>query len=557
MTQFQSMPRRWLPLVPAALALLLQWTVIIGRGFDGLYGQDAFAYYTYSLQLRDSLLHGRMPPPFFWPVGYPALVALSSTLVGLTPLAAQLVSSLAGAGVVLLVYALAYDLQMSEDSSPGTARWVALVAGLLATSCGQLWQWSITTMSDTPALFWATLSGWALVRYGRGGALRWLILAGVAFAAALMTRWIYGLLVVPFGIYWLMQANVNRPRFVHLFVALLAGLAVLSPQIVLSAGNPAPVLRHHSLTGWSPLNALRRTLVTVDGIEVYPLPVAVFYAKAAASPRYLFPLFTPFLLMGIGVSVRRRRWRTVILLAGWGAVVFVYLSGIPFQNFRYALTLLPAEVILTAIGLRHFVAWLRPRWRPFALGYVLVGLVGGIWYSAGVLREFVDRKDADLAVARWVEQAVPRGQPVIAFGITLTLMHYTDLQVHELFLIEDAALRDLAGQDRPLYMVVPVDSLETQWRGYPLERRFRWLRDGPGLEELGRQGGYTLFRVGTERNTGKSRSAVVLSRRAEPTPSTDTTRIYGWMRTCIRVSLDGPAHLSPRVEACNLGGWSG
>ena len=162
--------------------------------------------------------------------------------------------------------------------------------------------------------------------------------------------------------------------------------------------------------GWSPLNAFRSSFKTPEGEATYPLPVALFYAKAAASPRYLFPLFTPFLLLGLAAAIRGS-WPMRLLIVGWGLVVYVFLSGIPYQNFRFALALLPVEAVLTAVGLRSFWEWLTPRRRPAVLIYLLVGLVGGVWYSARVVEAFVVQKQADLAVARWVDEQGRRMPP--------------------------------------------------------------------------------------------------------------------------------------------------
>src|SRR5436309_1971301 len=102
--------RWWAAAGAVGLALALQWAIIFGYRFDGLYGQDAFAYYDYGLQVWESARRFMLPPPLYW-----------------------------------------------------------------------------------------------LVRYGAGWRLRWLVLAAFALAWALMTRWIYGLLVAPFGVYWFLD----------------------------------------------------------------------------------------------------------------------------------------------------------------------------------------------------------------------------------------------------------------------------------------------------------------------------------------------------------------
>src|SRR5579863_5330207 len=60
----------------------------VRHGFDGLYGQDAYAYFDYgAISVRQSLSTVAPLQPFFWPPGYPLLVALASFAVGPTALA--------------------------------------------------------------------------------------------------------------------------------------------------------------------------------------------------------------------------------------------------------------------------------------------------------------------------------------------------------------------------------------------------------------------------------------------------------------------------------------
>jgi hypothetical protein len=284
----------------------------------------------------------------------------------------------------------------------------------------------------------------------------------------------------------------------HILVAGLVGLAVLAPQLALTAANPASLVGHQWVVGWSPFNALRSEFETVDGRAVYRFPVALFYARPAISPDYLFPLFSPFFVLGLGVTIWRRWWFVVALLVGWGAVIYGFLSGIPYENYRFTLALLPVVVVLTAVGLQQCWNWLAARWRPLLLIYILAGLVCGVWYSSRNLGEFIGHKDADLSVARWVERQVPAGSRVLAFGITLTLQHYTPLEVYEFFLLDPQSLQNLLSDGRPTYLVVELDGLERQWVGHPPEQNYRWLLAGPGLKPIGMQAGYTLFRVGTK-----------------------------------------------------------
>ena len=165
------------------------------RTFDGLYGQDAYAYFDYgAASVQGSLQHLSPLEPFFWPPGYPLLVALMSFVVGPVPLAGQLVSLLLGALVPVLTVLLVHELW--PDDLP-----LALQSGAMVAVCGQLWQSSVVVMSDTTGLALATLSAVALVRYARRHQAFWLLIASAAIAYATLARWIYGLVAVPFAIY--------------------------------------------------------------------------------------------------------------------------------------------------------------------------------------------------------------------------------------------------------------------------------------------------------------------------------------------------------------------
>src|SRR5438270_5552993 len=132
--------------------------------------------------------------PFFWPPGYPLLVALTSLVLGPIPLAGQLVSLVMGALVPVLTALLVRELWPRDPT-------LAVLAGALVALCGQLWQSSIVVMADTTGLTLATFSAWSLVRYARSGRARWLLFASAALAYAILARWIYGLIAIPFAVY--------------------------------------------------------------------------------------------------------------------------------------------------------------------------------------------------------------------------------------------------------------------------------------------------------------------------------------------------------------------
>ncbi len=497
------MLRRWTVFHGLVLALLLALPaagLTLSRGFDGLYGQDAYAYFDYATEsVCRSILHAAPLEAFFWPPGYPLLVALTSLVVGPSPLAGQVVSLVMGALVAVFTALLVREIW--PDDVP-----LALLAGALVASCGQLWQSSIVVMADTTGLALATLSAWALARYVRKGRLSWLLVAAACVAYATLARWIYGLVGVPFAVYALaaMRPLERRRALLHGLLGLGAAAALLLPVLaapllgLLSRpADPAAFAGNLQVYSWSPANAFKRDFLTADGHLSYAVPNGVYYATAPANLAFFGPLLAPWILLGLWAAVRDWRRPTLMLVVGWAAVVYAFHAGAPWQNFRFSLAYLPPLAILVATGLTW--TW-RHVDRPVGLFvgvWAVLGLVTMAIGGARLVRGFVDRKTDDLALVHWVETQTPSSARLFSFGPTLTLRHYASYPTIDLYDVTPADLAAVLATPAPTYVLVDEANLEQQWLGQAPYANFHWLQDSPGLVRVGDQGSYALFRVGS------------------------------------------------------------
>jgi 4-amino-4-deoxy-L-arabinose transferase-like glycosyltransferase len=489
---------RW-ALLPGVLLALAAGGIALSRGFDGLYGQDAYAYFDYSTaSVRQSLLHLQPLEPFFWPPGYPVLVAITSLAVGQQPLAGQLVSLLMGALVPILIILLVRELFPTEQA-------LALLAGAIAAVSGQLWQSSVVVMADTTGLALATFSAWALVRYASGGKGAWLVAASAALAYATLARWIYGIVAVPFAAYALLALIQRRSQRAHtLITALLAlGVAVLilgpvvGPPLlglVSHPEQPAAFAGNFQVYSWSPLNALRHDFFTADGHLEYALPNGVYYAIAPANLAFFGPLLAIWAVVGL---LAARAWPrpTSLLVIGWVAAVLLFHAGAPWQNFRFTLAYLPPLAILSAAGL--LLAWRSLR-HPIRLLVPACAIVGLLIASASAVRlveRFIDTKDQELALVHWVQAQAPPDAQLLTFGPTLAFRHYSSLPTFDLFDVSTTDMQTILSTPAPHYLLVDESSVEEQWLNQPPSTNFLYLRDGPGLQPLGAQGSYTLYRI--------------------------------------------------------------
>jgi 4-amino-4-deoxy-L-arabinose transferase-like glycosyltransferase len=491
----------WTPAHGAVLALLVAVPaggIAISRGFDGLYGQDPYAYLDYATKSVRQSIQGLKPlDPFFWPPGYPILVALASLAVGPMPLAGQVVSLLMGALVPVFTALLANELL---PENPGTA----ILAGVLAAIPGQLWQSSIVVMADTSGLTCAIISAWALARYAHRGQLAWLVLAGSALAYATLTRWIFGLVAVPFAAYavWALPRATPGRAVRHLLVGLALPIGILllplGPSLIglLShPAEPAAFAGNLQVYSWSPVNALSRDFQTIDGHLSYTLPNGIYYALAPANLAFFGPVLALGVVLGLYVAIRHYPRQVCVLIVGWAAVVFAFHAGAPWQNFRFALAYLPPLAILVAAGLTW--AWshvARPLQAALALCTAL-GLLTTATAGVRLVEGFVDRKDDELALVRWVQAQAEPGAQLLSFGPTLTFRHYTSLPTFDLFDLNATDVRSILANRAPTYVLVDERSLDEQWRGRAPADNVLALRTQPGLEPIGSRGSYTFFRV--------------------------------------------------------------
>ncbi|MCL4249272.1 MAG: phospholipid carrier-dependent glycosyltransferase [Anaerolineae bacterium] len=479
------MPRPRLDLILLALvcavALALRLSVLSGADFDGLYGQDAYAYADFGERLLTSLAHGQAPPPFYWPLGYPALLAAVFALGGGIA-AAQAVGLLLGVADNALIYLLARAF--------GCRPWAAALAGLIAALGGQAIQSGIVLMSDVPALFWACLSALVLTIYLHQRRVGWLALAAVALAGAVVTRWLY-LALLPVWAVTLIAAQV---RLRHLGIALLCALPILLAQTAYSLNNPYPALDHPWVVGWSPANALRSTFDNTDGHFEYATSNAAFYAQPVYAPVYLSPLVAPVIAFGVYALMRRRQLPLILLALGWLLLPYIFLAGTPYQNSRFALIVVPAVALLAALGLDALLATRRIVLIVAALALCVFGLGQMLGEGVAYTTTFINRQRADKDVIAWAETQIPPGAQVYALGLTLPMRRYTTFTPLELY---DQTPETLAAarQGADAYLLINEWQIEHQWRDLSPEIAVRWLRDERGLAQIGHFGYYTLYRV--------------------------------------------------------------
>ena len=494
---------RWLWLLPFAVALGVAGATRVCFPFDGLYGQDAFAYFRYARALWPHVFGGAPLPDLYWPIGYPVTVALLLPLSGGGPGAGQIVNALSCAWAAAATALLVRGVER-VDGKTGDDAWPALLAGLCVALSGAVLRSSQVVMADGLALGAAAGALFCVVRYVNDPRGPWLVAAATSLAWGTAARWIVGLLALPLCAYVLvhwgraLRVPLSAPRgrrWPWALAAVLVGAAAMVPVLAVAHSIPSSLERHEFLLGWSPRNALAREFHTPEGHAIYRLPVSLFYLVRMGWPDYFFPALALFALAGAWSLMAQRRWATSALLLGWPAVAWLLLSGIPFENPRFLLPTLPAIAALCGVGLASMRRRVASRGRVLLTLFVVVALAAGVGFGAREHGRLVARKDADRDLVAWTaERLSPQGKLLIA-GPSLAFQYYAAISARDLFSASNAEIDALVATGSPLFLLADVDELEIQWPGLAPERHFHALSQHPGLTVLGTHPPYTLFRV--------------------------------------------------------------
>lgn len=516
------------PRLSAALlfctALLSRATMVLWNRFDGLYGQDAYAYYWYARDLFDALTQLQTPPPFWWPLGYPVVLNLAFHIGGVNIAAAQWVTVLCGALVAPFAYGLAFE--SAPQAYKSVAGWVA---GLICAVGGQLAQSSVVIMADAPALMFATLGAWLVVRYARTHNLLTLCLAAFAVGMAVWTRWqnsifagfwVLALLAFEFTLFMRVRRGQARRATTGSLVAMLTRIltalavitAVLLPQLLIRYTTNSPLAGQSWLEGWSVGNSFARAFDNVDGHFEYALPVAVFYAQVLAHPAYLFAMFTPFFIIGAGVLLRginhaslsneidssergaeALAWGKPLLLLGWIVGMLLFLAGIPYENFRFGLGVFAPLAVIAGIG----AGWLWHKWRASHLrfgfvGWIVVALVVMLAWQPRVLAPVLEIHARELAQVQWLESRLVPEAHLYTMSIDGAVRTYSRIHVTNLWDMDPATL---SFTPVPTYLYVDTKNIASQWRRRLPDQLLRVLQETGYLHQGGSFAGWTLYRL--------------------------------------------------------------
>lgn len=480
------------------LSFIFRLLLIIVFRFDGLYGQDAYAYLEFSKKFYEAITQFQIPPNFYWPIGYYLFTSVITIFMsGNIDLAGLLVSLNSGSLCAGFVFLLAYELASEFDKKQRIR--LSLYAGLITAFSPILVKQSIVIMSDSLGLMFAAWGMWQFVKYFNEGRSKNVVFAFIMFSFAVMTRYAFALLVVPALAYLIFNLSVQKPlrrKYIKdVLIASLIGLIIFAPQLYYIFSHGVSYFQYEGehgtwAAGWNVLNFFKNEFMTFDGTKHYKLWNSLYYLSPAFHPMYLLIFGIPF-LSGLYLLVKKKQNGILILMLGWIAAYYLYLSGNPFQSLRYTMSFLPAMAIISAYGLAEIN--IKSLYKNI---FLYAGLVLFILYVVYHISAFTEQKNSELEVVNFVKSGIPGNSTIFAFDITLAVNHYTDFEAEEFFNNSEEQIKNkIDSSAGDTYIILPVKSIITQWKGLPLEKKYDFLRSNYPLQTVTQVNRFTIFNI--------------------------------------------------------------
>ncbi|MDX2245882.1 MAG: hypothetical protein SF052_03840 [Bacteroidia bacterium] len=457
---------------------LVVWAIVYGvLGFNGLYGQDAFQYYQFSLAI-EQLLRGEpevysfQVPPF-----YPLSGAAFAVFFGHTALFLQLISVVGLVGttfVISRIIHLLFPETPDKTISGYLFLWLVLSPYLL--------RGSLSVMTDFFTAFWASLVFYHFLLYQKSQTGFSLAMLTAGAILAFFTRYLVApLLFVPcLAAVWIM---VRNRKFGHIVVGGIVVALFFLVYVYFKRGFTGEFFHHHLQGSWSLANVFRRSFTGPDGDTLYPVINLVNTSYQFFHPVYLFP---GFLFM---FFVRKQDFQKpeIQLILASVALYSLFVSGLVLQNKRFLILSFLFVIVCYFPAWQHLLGKISGRWLPLL---VVASVCLQLGLFAQLFSSFYQINYTERQLYARVAALPPA--PLYTFEVRLALESYgLSAPVYDLYYPAPDTFE--MGN---LLLVNPV-RWQPQWENHNPMINTRYILDNyetTVLDQL--SGGWTLYRIG-------------------------------------------------------------
>ena len=436
------------------ILLLLVPMAIMGclrlADFDGMVGQDGYAYVDYARKIRQWWQGGIHPGDFFWPPGYPILGALFSFSGLSVPLCMQVISCLSLSGTLIFTGWLIKSYYPQHEHK-GLYSYLVLF-GLFAP---YFFRNGMVTTSDMTACLMVSMCLYYGNLYVQN--YKWTHLMALAFAISIGTLVRYPVAVVlaplVFHLAWIWIRDVKNAW--HLLVVLIP-LAVIALYLLFKPDYTA-FLGHRALSNWAFKNYFIGAFNTEDGSTHHFLPNLIFIFSPFFHPGWIWPG-----LVFIWFSLKSKEGLPGLFLFGILPYLTyaLFLAGNPDQNPRHLLIGFPMVLFCCYRGYDQFFR--IPGFRRYLKPALVLVLTIQILLSARALqpsfkRNVLERHLVDRLRALNEQASVP-----VLYGFDMDIAMASRGVPFE---VRNLYREEYAGFERGALVLFNEEGLSGQWKG--------------------------------------------------------------------------------------------
>lgn len=321
-------------------------------------------------------------PLFLWQI------ALSISIFGVNELAVRLPSVLLSSIMVLMAYrmgALIFNRRVGYISAllTSTAHYIIMLVSGMGID-----------HNDISFMFYVTASIWAWIEYEQDLKLRWILIMGIFSGAAVLCKWVAGLLV--FAIFGYSHIFIKRDFFSKkIWIAfassiLICALIAIPWQIYIQINFPieAAFERKYSSRHF--------TEVIEEHHEV------LWYYFNILKNQY--QMLQAFIFIGMGITLIRTRklFITVPLMIGI-ALVYTFFTIAATKMFNYVLMIMPVMFVFMAAGFDLLIEFIRAHLSKWNFSIFFVVAIVILTYQNLGLKEILNEhsRGTDHAGIRW------------------------------------------------------------------------------------------------------------------------------------------------------------
>ena len=326
-------------LLPLLIFLLLRL-----YSYDGMLGQDGYAYVDYAKELFIWFNGGSKPTPFFWPPGFSLLPAISRFLGVDIAFGAQMVSCLSMIGILIFMDKL---LEISHINSKSKSRkFYLLLFGLFAP---YFLRNGFVTSSDMLATFCCTASLLFSYKYIQSIKFEDLLLGVLFLSYGVFTRYAIVLLGIPIAAY-LVYIWATKSRKYHHLPVLIIPILIIALYAAIKE-NTTQFINHSAIKNWDIKNFVFLTFSSNGGAVHHLYPNIIFIVEPLFHLGFIV-LGLLFIYKSFVLGLFKKNFHVLLIVSYFSYALF--LAGYHEQNPRHLLIAFPLVLYLCFVGFDYY-----------------------------------------------------------------------------------------------------------------------------------------------------------------------------------------------------------